>query len=1072
MLTRFIEQNNISDANAATLTSAGDADALHTHASLGSGDMLAATYDPTNQSADAFDMDNMAEGGINARILTQAERDAIVANSAKDTNVTTDLSTTQTATTVDVVSSDGLDATLPQAIAGGNAGVLSGADKTTLDATSGTNTGDEPNASTTVVGVSELATQTEVDAGTDATRAVTPASLATIQADVDASERTANKGANNGYAPLDGSAQVPLANLPASVQTGSEYKGAYNATTNIPTIINGTGANGDYYRVSVAGSQDFGAGSITFDIGDLVLYNGTTTIWEKVDGNPDLVVSVAGKQGVVTLNMDDLSETASNKILTAAERAEIAANTLKDTNVTTNLSTTQTATTVDVVSSDGTDATLPEAIAGGNAGVLSGSDKTKLNATSGTNTGDEPAASTTVVGVSELATVAEVDAGSDATRAVTPASLATMQNKLGAVGLLSGILTGLAVTVNGGDNTKFDVSAGTGIIIDWSTPSAPVFTPVTYSGATAITLTGIGDDVFTSLYINSSNALIQNTAGVQLTPQQRRQNVVIDAVVHADLATVTDIGVSGILAYQSSNAVNDYIRAIGAINSGNGYSANATNLTVAKAAGTTTFPWINKNNDAQNPSILTNGVQAPLNSAISNSIYRDGVGGFTIVPTFTAIDPDNRDDGSGTLVVVANNKFTIQRHYFFGQTNGTLITYGQVEYNSLIEARNAIFSEDPELSPLVSAGTFKSALVVKKGTTDLSNLADAEYFDILTQTSSAGAGAGAQDLQNTYDLSTTPEILTDSTRGALSIRRGSASDTDDVLEVENNAGTQVFAVDGEGNIVASGTVDGRDLAVDGTKLDGIESLADVTDTANVTAAGALMDSEVDADIKTLALPANTTITAFGAALVSDLNAAEGRATLSVEIGTDVQAWSAALDAVTGTNTGDEAAASTTVSGIQENATTAEVDTGTSTTRTITPDALTGSAPTIAATNLTSVPFEIGVAISDETTDLTTGTAKITFRAPFAMTLTDVRSNVNTAPTGSTLIVDINEGGVSVLSTKLSIDAGELTSTTAATPPVISDANIADDAEITIDIDQIGSTIAGKGGKVWLIGTRA
>jgi hypothetical protein len=47
-----------------------------------------------------------------------------------------------------------------------------------------------------------------------------------------------------------------------------------------------------------------------------------------------------------------------------------------------------------------------------------------------------------------------------------------------------------------------------------------------------------------------------------------------------------------------------------------------------------------------------------------------------------------------------------------------------------------------------------------------------------------------------------------------------------------------------GNITLSGTVDGRDVAADGTKLDGVEASADVTDTANVTAAGALMDSEV------------------------------------------------------------------------------------------------------------------------------------------------------------------------------------------------------------------------------------
>lgn len=72
-----------------------------------------------------------------------------------------------------------------------------------------------------------------------------------------------------------------------------------------------------------------------------------------------------------------------------------------------------------------------------------------------------------------------------------------------------------------------------------------------------------------------------------------------------------------------------------------------------------------------------------------------------------------------------------------------------------------------------------------------------------------------------------------------------------------------------------------------TKLSGIEALADVTDTTNVTAAGALMDSEVDADLKTLSLPANTTISTFGASLVDDANAATARSTLGVDAaGTD------------------------------------------------------------------------------------------------------------------------------------------------------------------------------------------
>jgi len=114
-----------------------------------------------------------------------------------------------------------------------------------------------------------------------------------------------------------------------------------------------------------------------------------------------------------------------------------------------------------------------------------------------------------------------------------------------------------------------------------------------------------------------------------------------------------------------------------------------------------------------------------------------------------------------------------------------------------------------------------------------------------------------------------------------------------------------------------------------------------------------------------------------------------------------------------------------------------------------------------------------IAVGDETTALSIACAIVTFRMPYAFTVTEVRGSVTTAPTGCMLLtVDIHETGTTIMACcKIVFDAGEFTTTTAATAPVVSDSALADDAEITIDIDTIGSTIAGAGLKVYIIGTR-
>lgn len=117
-----------------------------------------------------------------------------------------------------------------------------------------------------------------------------------------------------------------------------------------------------------------------------------------------------------------------------------------------------------------------------------------------------------------------------------------------------------------------------------------------------------------------------------------------------------------------------------------------------------------------------------------------------------------------------------------------------------------------------------------------------------------------------------------------------------------------------------------------------------------------------------------------------------------------------------------------------------------------------------------------IVCSDEVTALTAGTAKVTFRMPFAMTLragiAGVRGSLTTAqPGGSLLTIDVNEAGASILSTKLTFDNTETTTTTAATPVVVSDTALADDAQMTVDFDVVGTSGAA-GLKITLIGTVA
>lgn len=117
----------------------------------------------------------------------------------------------------------------------------------------------------------------------------------------------------------------------------------------------------------------------------------------------------------------------------------------------------------------------------------------------------------------------------------------------------------------------------------------------------------------------------------------------------------------------------------------------------------------------------------------------------------------------------------------------------------------------------------------------------------------------------------------------------------------------------------------------------------------------------------------------------------------------------------------------------------------------------------------------GIAMSDETTDITTGTNKATMSLPYAFKVVGVYATLNTVSSSGTPTIDINDGGTTILSTKIVIDQSEKTGGsagyqgTASGAAVISDPDIAAFAEIGFDIDVAGT--GAKGLKAFIIGYR-
>lgn len=110
-----------------------------------------------------------------------------------------------------------------------------------------------------------------------------------------------------------------------------------------------------------------------------------------------------------------------------------------------------------------------------------------------------------------------------------------------------------------------------------------------------------------------------------------------------------------------------------------------------------------------------------------------------------------------------------------------------------------------------------------------------------------------------------------------------------------------------------------------------------------------------------------------------------------------------------------------------------------------------------------------VAISDETTNLTTGTAKVTFHMPYAFNITKIKAGLTASSSSGLPTFDLNDDGVSVFTTRVTVDTLEFFSDTATTPSALTSTplSVAAGSKMTIDIDTAGT--GAKGAKLYIIG---
>jgi len=285
--------------------------------------------------------------------------------------------------------------------------------------------------------------------------------------------------------------------------------------------------------------------------------------------------------------------------------------------------------------------------------------------------------------------------------------------------LSTGLIKNGLISANG-DPTKFNVTAGIGIISNFDDPENPISTIINFPAFTGITPTYLLTGTITYVAINNAAAIVMQAT--PFTPEQRRSLIVLGAVVHSNLTTINVINNISAPSNASTNQLHDFIEAVGALNlTGNKYTANGANLQLNKSAGLIFKLGSNFANDWKNPHELAQTAGTSLTFRYRTQNGTEGSDRINLDPALY--------DLNNVLTSVPNNKFTIQTVTMF-QSGVTRIQYGQNYYDDLSSAKNAIFLRNFVLEPNSKEnGIIRAYIIMRNTTTSLQTVADADILE-------------------------------------------------------------------------------------------------------------------------------------------------------------------------------------------------------------------------------------------------------------------------------------------------------------------------------------------------------